>query len=823
MTCSAFANLSLLVVVVLAVATRVVGDIVQTDLSAVTQSTSAVVGLASPSGDLVRSTDGGATFTTTRTATSITLANLHAAGDTVVAVGDGGFMVRSGDGGSTWSNLSTPAFSGELRDVGNNGTFWVAVGRSNFDAVVLWSANDGQSWSTGSVGSLSGTLSGVTYDASAGRWSAVGTDGFFEAIIATSTDGKNWSQVTSPSGAGPLTDVAADGAGNVLAVGEAGTLVTSSDGGATFGLDSNSGLVSENLNVVVYASATGWSAGGQDLTQISYTTGGGAVVTQAPVPGAGDITAMTVSSTGEVITAGELAGFQSITFASPGDQLLSTGSVTLVATASSSLTVSFELVSGPATLSGEEVSFTGTGTVVVRATQAGDSSFGPAPSVERSFVVSKQTATLSFSNVSVTYDGAPKPVTVTTDPTGLTTVVTYDGSTTAPSGAGSYAVLAVIDDASFGGMANDTLAIQKASQTIDFTGPADQDLPDASVALSGTASSGLPLSFTLDSGPASIDNNTVTMSNVGIVTLTATQSGNANFEAATPVTRSFTITSSSTTITLGDLSPVYDGSAKSASVTTSPAGLTVNVTYDGSATAPTEAGSYTVSAIIDDTTFSGSTSGTLVISKADQTIDFSSLETRQYSSTPIDLTATASSGLTVTFEVVSGPGSIQGGQLVLSGVGEVSVHALQPGNASYTPATAVSQTLVVTGNFDAWKLGRFTPTEIADPAVSGPDAVVTVDGITNLMKYALGLEPKSVEVLPTYVEALSDQFRFVYQRPVAVIGVTYAVEATSDLSTWSPEGVMHEMVSSDGTTEIWQATYLYSSGGNVFFRLKATL
>ena len=469
------------------------------------------------------------------------------------------------------------------------------------------------------------------------------------------------------------------------------------------------------------------------------------------------------------------------------------------------------------------MTFTGTGIVVVRATQAGDSAFGPAPSVQRSFVISKAIATVTLTELSATYDGSPKSVTVTTDPTALTSVVTYDGSATAPTGAGSYQVVATIDDAAYGGMATDTLVIAKAAQTITFVGPADQDLPDVSVILSGTASSGLALSYAVDSGPATIDNNTLTMTNVGTVTVTATQSGNGNYAAAAPVTRTFNITSSITSVTLGELNTVYDGSPKPVSVTTLPAGLTVNVTYDGSVTAPTNVGSYTISAVIDDPSFSGSTSGTLVIAKADQTIDFPALSSIEFTTTPIDLTATASSGLPVTFEVASGAGSIQSGQLVLSGVGELSIRALQTGDSNYNAATPVSQPLEATGNFDSWKIGRFTPTEIADTGISGPDAVVTTDGISNLMKYALGLEPKSVEVLPTYVEALADNFRFVYQRPVSVVGVTYTVEATTDLTNWSTEGVTHQMVSSDGSTEIWEATFLYSSGGNVFFRLKVSL
>jgi hypothetical protein len=60
----------------------------------------------------------------------------------------------------------------------------------------------------------------------------------------------------------------------------------------------------------------------------------------------------------------------------------------LTATASSGLSVSFSIVYGPATISGNQVTITGVGTVTVRASQAGDSNYFAAPSVDRSFQVS---------------------------------------------------------------------------------------------------------------------------------------------------------------------------------------------------------------------------------------------------------------------------------------------------------------------------------------------------------------------------------------------------------------------------------------------------
>ena len=56
-------------------------------------------------------------------------------------------------------------------------------------------------------------------------------------------------------------------------------------------------------------------------------------------------------------------------------------------------------------------------------------------------------------------------------------------------------------------------------------------------------------------------------------------------------------------VTLGNLLQTYDGTAKSVSVTTEPSGLTVALTYNGSSTAPTAFGSYTVIGTVQDVNY----------------------------------------------------------------------------------------------------------------------------------------------------------------------------------------------------------------------------
>lgn len=83
------------------------------------------------------------------------------------------------------------------------------------------------------------------------------------------------------------------------------------------------------------------------------------------------------------------------------------------------------------------------------------------------------------------------------------------------------------------------------------------------------------------------------------------------------------------TVSLGNLHHVYDGKPKPATSTTVPSGLSVNVTYNGLATPPTGAGSYQVAAQIVDPAYSGSASGTLIVSPAPLFISADD-QTREY-------------------------------------------------------------------------------------------------------------------------------------------------------------------------------------------------
>lgn len=93
---------------------------------------------------------------------------------------------------------------------------------------------------------------------------------------------------------------------------------------------------------------------------------------------------------------------------------------------------------------------------------------------------------------------------------------------------------------------------------------------------------------------------------VGTTTIAASLSG---------VTGGTTLTvgKSNATVNLGNLSQVYDGTARQATAATVPAGLTVNFTYNQSASAPTNVGSYEAIGTVNDPNYAGAATNTLTV------------------------------------------------------------------------------------------------------------------------------------------------------------------------------------------------------------------
>ncbi len=309
-----------------------------------------------------------------------------------------------------------------------------------------------------------------------------------------------------------------------------------------------------------------------------------------------------------------------------------------------------------------------------------------------------------------------------------------------------------------------------------------------------------------------------TLAHAGDYDVVVTNSaGNATSGVAT-----LTVNKAPAEVSLGNLSATYDGTPKSASATTNPAGLTVTFTYDGSATPPTNAGNYAVIGTVNDVTYQGNSSGSLVINRAPQAITFNPLGNRVYSPTPLALTATSDAGLPVALAVLSGPASVEGNTLTLTGAGLVTVRATQAGNTNFFAAPLVERSFVVSGNFASWQLDHFSGAELTQVNVSGSAADPDADGLNNLLEYALGLNPRTANgAAPTTLVRTETEWIFTYPRPADRADVVCAVEISTTLMAWTKTGVVHELLGTENNVATWRARFP-ASAANAFFRLEVS-
>ena len=120
----------------------------------------------------------------------------------------------------------------------------------------------------------------------------------------------------------------------------------------------------------------------------------------------------------------------------------------------------------------------------------------------------------------------------------------------------------------------------QTSQKLTFGALSNVTFGVAPFPISAAASSGLPVTFiSTTTGVCTVSGSTVTIAGAGTCSITASQAGNTNYAAATPVTQSFLVNSTTgapQTITFGPLSSVPFGAAPFAISATASSDLTVS-------------------------------------------------------------------------------------------------------------------------------------------------------------------------------------------------------------------------------------------------------
>ncbi|HEV8553537.1 MAG TPA: FG-GAP-like repeat-containing protein [Casimicrobiaceae bacterium] len=430
-----------------------------------------------------------------------------------------------------------------------------------------------------------------------------------------------------------------------------------------------------------------------------------------------------------VLSLATLAGFcntaqaqtsQTITFNALASKTYGNAPFTVSATASSGLTVSFaSLTTSVCTVSGTTVTIVAAGTCTIEASQAGNGTYAPAPNVDQSFTVAKANQTITFGALSgKTYGAAPFTISATAS-SGLavtfvsttTAVCTVSGATVTIIAAGTCTIQA--QQAGNGNYnaapnVNQSFTVAKASQTITFGALSGKTYGAAPFTVSATASSGLTVTFvSTTTAVCTVSGTTVTIVAGGTCTIQARQAGNGNYLAAPNVNQSFTVAKASQTITFGALSGKTYGAAPFTVSATASSGLAVTFsslttpvcTVSGTTVTIVGGGTCTIQAAQagnGNYNAAPNVSQSFTVAKANQTITFGALSNRTYGAAPFTLSATASSGLAVTFSsLTTSVCTTSGTTVTLVTAGTCTIQAAQAGNGNYNAAPSVSQSFTV--------------------------------------------------------------------------------------------------------------------------------
>ena len=307
-------------------------------------------------------------------------------------------------------------------------------------------------------------------------------------------------------------------------------------------------------------------------------------------------------------------------------------------------------------MTGTLVHITGAGSCTVTAQQAGNSDYSPAPDVPRTFTIAKAAQTITFGALSNKTYGDPDFNVSATSSSGLTVTFaatgncTVTGTTcTSPARAAARSPRRRPGDSNYLAAADvpQSFTIAKAAQTITFAPLADRTYGDPDFNVSATASSGLAVTFAA-SGQLHGDRHAVHITGGGSCTITASQPGDSNYNAAPDVPQTF------------------------------------------------------------------------AINKHSQTITFGALSDRAYNSGDFNVSATASSGLTVSF-TAAGTCTVSGTTVHLVGYGSCTITAHQPGDSNWSAAPDVPQTFAITDPVPPVTTATLTPAP-AQRLVRLPDA-----------------------------------------------------------------------------------------------------
>ena len=392
------------------------------------------------------------------------------------------------------------------------------------------------------------------------------------------------------------------------------------------------------------------------------------------------------------------------------------------------------LTASPAQLS---VGQTATFQVVVTAASLSPTVPGPTPTGAVNFLDGTTvigTQALSASQQSGTATAQFQTTALTVGTHSITASYVGNGNVLAStSAAQAVSVLQANSTTSLGISAANITAAQSETLTATVTGLTSPAITGNVTFFDGTTSLGnRTLTVSGGTGTASL---TVPSLTVGSHSITAHYNGDTNYTAGSSGAQTVTVSQITSTTRLAvSAASINAGQSETLTATiagaASPAVSGVVTFFDGTTsigtgnvTAAATGGTATLTLTTlatgtrsltahygGDTNYTASVSGaqTVTVSTTAQTITFPAIPNHVYGDAPFALTATASSGLAVSYSVVSGPATLSGGTVTLTGSGTVTIQATQAGNTIYAAATPVSRSFIVSAPVPT--LATITPT-----------------------------------------------------------------------------------------------------------------
>ena len=105
-------------------------------------------------------------------------------------------------------------------------------------------------------------------------------------------------------------------------------------------------------------------------------------------------------------------------------------------------------------------------------------------------------------------------------------------------------------------------------------------------------------------------------------------------------------------------------------------------------------------------------------------------------------------------------------------------------------ATSQMSSCKIVGPYGAWQMAHFNAAELANPAVGGDGADPDGDGITNLMEYALNLDPRTagtqgMPIIGSTVVGGSQYLTLSYRQVIGAADILYVPQVSGDLVNWN--------------------------------------